>query len=775
MRDEMKEKRALWLINNPHIRSHEVAILMENGYEVFTPKILRFSCGADNASVTWEYDKTLSLSEEELALLNSTDFYGEISPEVREVINKRFNIAFLQYYPEQLKMLVSSFSGGIVLRASGRTDSFTYTEQITDDLGYGFHMRIKKIIDRFWFTEMYPGLAKREGDYLRRTAKCLPVCFDTPAYRENDHGGEILVHFPGINMSTERHEKYRSLRDEIKKIPYSVVGIQPVAVPNDKHVSGTDGLERCGSACCWFEPVQGSYELPYAALEAMTAGVPVIYMKDGPLWHVEGPDGAGGCNTMKDAVKKLRKLRNGGQTLIKNIQADQKKILEAFSVEEAGAAWNDFLSFAEERITEARKQPKKPFRIAIVMPDSYTNGILDYSARLMRCIKLGAAEAGDQVELTFGYMNHSVFEEKEYFKPFQKEGVPVESFSWAVRDGAWLRRAVALDGCQMKEYPENCWVLDNGGMFFEDADHIIVTTDRVKGQVFSRCPMTVLAQGYTQRYVPEIMDIQNENNCYGFQRQAEAVFVTSEPNRINALQCGGNDPGKTYLTPLMFDLADRPKQRGAGGDPVLPGERTGLVRKKPRDFFLWSTNAAQHKNHLRALRALDEYYARGGRLKCYMTGAGTHLLDPKNDATDTGYVARIRQEIERNTALKGNLVILGELPKEQYIRLLEKAKFVFHPGYAGNGNGAVIDAACLGVPSISSDHPAMHYIDDKTGIHMHYFDPFDSGDMTEALFAAEEHATDYAALLPPAEMLKKHTVEGTYRELYQVVKEVAGI
>lgn len=772
----METKRALWLINNPHTREYEVSTLLKNGYEVFTPKVARLECGLDNASVTWEYDRTLSLSAEDLDTLNRTDFYGEIPEKVKAIINGSFQIAFVQYYPEQLRALVTHFSGGIVLRASGCGDRYTYTERITEDLGYGFHKRLKKIMNRFWFTEMYPGIAEREGDYLRRGTETLPdgLAPVAGAAWQGD-SREILIHYPGIQLSPERYECYHGLRDAVKKIPHFFVGLQPIPVENDPTVTGSPAQLTHGAG--FWDPTQGSFELPYAALAAMQAGMPVIYMQESTLGRIKSTASrAGSCTSFKDAAAKIKRLQRHDRQLCRKLLDDQQKLLELFSPEKADRLWSGFLKTAEKMIEESRRQPARPFRIGIIMPNNYTGGVLDYSARLMKCIQMGAAEAGDQVEVFFGHKAHPVFDSKNYFKPFEENHVAVSSFSWESKDQAWLKRTVSLDGCQMKEYPACCCIMNDCTVDFEEADYLIITADRAEGEFFSRCPFAVLAHDYIQRYVPAIVSLEYENILYNFQRQADAVFVTSAPNYIDALQCGGNRRQRTYLTPLMYDLIEHPAKGSTGGrnnsSDIVEEKGTG---KKARPYFIWSTNPARHKNHIRALQGLNEYYARGGKLKCYMTGANTQWLNLKNAAPDNAYIAEIRGMIQKYKGLKDNLKILGEITKTQYTRILEEAKFVFHPGFADNDSGIVIDAASLGVPAISGDCTVMRYINDQTDIQMHFFDLFDSENIAQALIEAEQKCMIYRAELPAIKELEKHTLEGSYREIYRTIKKVTGI
>ena len=128
--------------------------------------------------------------------------------------------------------------------------------------------------------------------------------------------------------------------------------------------------------------------------------------------------------------------------------------------------------------------------------------------------------------------------------------------------------------------------------------------------------------------------------------------------------------------------------------------------------------------------------------------------------------------IEKDEELRSNIYIKGNLPKEHYAKLLQKAKFVFHPGYADNGNGTAIDAACLGVPTICSDYPAMRYIDVYVGINAHFFDPFDEDSICQALLDGEASCVEYAKGIPTRDHLKAFTVEETYSEIYEIIDKI---
>ena len=87
-------RRILWLLNHTTLRDFEVPMLLDMGFEVFTPKIYQFEYGDLSASVTWEYDSSLSIPSEDLEFLNQCDMYADRIPErAVDIINKYFGIA----------------------------------------------------------------------------------------------------------------------------------------------------------------------------------------------------------------------------------------------------------------------------------------------------------------------------------------------------------------------------------------------------------------------------------------------------------------------------------------------------------------------------------------------------------------------------------------------------------------------------------------------------------------------------------------------------------
>ena len=393
-----------------------------------------------------------------------------------------------------------------------------------------------------------------------------------------------------------------------------------------------------------------------------------------------------------------------------------------------------------------------------MLPEGYTGGVLDYTLRFVKCITKGIQEKKDNVEIVFGHIEKEVFQKKDYFREIREAGISIRPFKWKVVNEDYLNTVMQYKGWT-KKYPKETYCIpDDGGYFFEDCDYLILTVASLPANFFTTKPYVIVAHDYIQRYLPELYGSYYEKSVIDAQRNAEAVIVTSQPTLEDGVQYVGLKREKYRLTPLMFDVIDE-KQFQEGN--------------KKKAYFLWSTNLGKHKNHLNALNALSDYYARGGKFCCYMTGVDTEYFNPK-EKYENGfcYVLEVRDRIKHDSFLQNNIVFCGNMDKKKYYSLLKGAKFLIHPGFADNGNGTVIDAAFLRVPSISSDYPAMRYIEERMHLGMKFFDPFNPKELTEQLLQMETEYIVQKEKLPAIECLEKYTVKYTYKEVYSTIKDI---
>lgn len=760
----MKKYRALWLMNHNTLRPFEVPMLIDMGYEVYCPKMFPYDEGNMSASVDYSYDRSLSIPADVLDQLNQVDLYKQVPQKILDLMNEYFDIAFFGFFPEQLKMLVEGFKGVLVMQPFGLATGVTYTNVIEQTLGISFLHKLENLGERFFFGQAYENLAEIEYRYFRNRAVYLPLGLKDAYVNDKWEGGDnkILFVCPRINTSPYFRNIYKNFKKNFEGFDYVVGGAQPVEVMDDPHVVGYIPKEQyeynMKHLAVMFYHSQEERHLHYHPLEAVKQGMPLVFMEGGLLDSIAGAKLPGCCKNIKEARHKIKRIMKGDKRLIKRIKESQSVLLKPFQYEYCKEQWKKEFIKIEEAIDNSKVQTTQKKKVAILLTETYTGGVLDYTMRFVQCMDKGIKEANDNIEIVFGHIDNDVFKKKDYFSGIRKLGITIRPFIWKEIDASYLNTVMQYKGW-LKEYPEDKYCIpDDGGYFFEDCDYIILSIDRVPFHFFTTKPYAVVVHDYIQRYLPEQYGNIYEKYVIDVQRDAEAVIVMTQPTLEDGIQYAGLKRDKLRLTPLMFEAIDAEIYK---------------AEKKEKDYFLWSTNQGRHKNHLIALSALAEYYAKGGKLCCYVTGVGTKYFDPNEKYEENvDYISEVRERIRQDTNLLENLVFCGNMDKKKYYSVLKGAKFFMHPGFTDNGNMTAIDAAFLRVPTISSDYPAMRYYEDKMQLNMRFFDPFDSKELAKLLLEMESESDEQKAKLPLSECLKQYTINHTYKELYDTVKDI---
>jgi glycosyltransferase involved in cell wall biosynthesis len=115
--------------------------------------------------------------------------------------------------------------------------------------------------------------------------------------------------------------------------------------------------------------------------------------------------------------------------------------------------------------------------------------------------------------------------------------------------------------------------------------------------------------------------------------------------------------------------------------------------------------------------------------------------------------------VAKSPKLKKHLRLLGELPDPSYRARLAGARFLWHAASIDNGTFSVIEAAYLGVPSLSSKYPAMQEINSQYLLGLNWMDAHDPDDMAIQLKHMESHAAACRAALPSLEHLMSQSME----------------
>jgi len=762
-----REKRALWLMNHTTLRKFEVPMLIDMGFEVYCPNMFPYDEGNMSASVTREYDSTLTINSQILEKLNETDFYNEIPREILELISQEFDIVFMGFFPEQFRSIVNHFAGIIVFQPFGLARGNTYTDILNRIIGPQIFDAIRKAGNRFIFGQSYKNLAEIECKLFQDRAVYLPIGLQNAYVQNKWVGGDnrILFVCPRIYSTEYFGNIYKKFKKDFEKFDYLVGGAQPINNSDDPRVLGFVDEQTyeyiMSHLGVMFYHSQENRHLHYHPIEAIKNGMPLIYMGNGMLDELGGKNLPGRCKTTAEARKKITRIFNGDKKFIQNVVKSQAVLLKSFTYEYCKTHWDKAFETIDQEIIRNKKvrQTSKTKRIAIILPEGYIGGVLDVTLRLIRAIKHGIEDHNSDTQLVFGYIDLPVFKERDYFAPIREMGIPIRPYKWLCASQVYLKNYAQLIGSgDIITDGEQYYLMDDGIQMFEDCDGFVFAVDRCPGRLFLTKPHVVLIHDYLQRYMTYVYNHFYEDCVLHLARTAVRTLTMSPPTYKDAIMYAGIPEKKLALIPLMFDLMS------------VDSHVATQHSKEQEEYFLWSTNLGEHKNHITAVRALSAYYSAGGKLKCYMTGVGTDLFDPGNKESASEYVMKVRRLIHKES-LTDHIKFCGNMSKEKYVEVLRHAKFFMHPGLIDNGNMTAVDAASVGVPTITSDYPQMKFYDDYMHLNMRFFNPYDVNSLKNALLKTEQDYNEMKKKLPTREELRKYTISCTYNKIYAAIEE----
>lgn len=758
----MCKKRILWLYNHNTLMKSEVKLLLELGYEVYAPKIPPFDV---SIAVDWELDKNLSVPQNEIDVLNQVDFYTEKIPmDAMRVMNEYFDMVIMGVFIEPLKSIILNYKGIIIFHPFGLENGMSYTGIIESQAGRWLLREIEKLGTRFWFGQSYDNLSDIECTFFKERAVFLPIGLLDSNITDEWTGERKKMLFICPRIRTNPY--YKNIYDEFKKnmgdIPHSIGGAQQLKVEDDDTVLGylpQDEYEKLyPSHSVMFYHSREERHVHYHPFEAIKCGLPLVYMSGGLLDHLGGKNLPGRCETIKEARRKCKRIIAGDEKLANKIRKSQEVLLAPLSYDFCKSQWKSSMKQIEEKssLSVAEAKEKREHKLALILPLEYKGGVLDYAIRLTTVLYKAIQEMDEDLKLVFAYPEGMGQEQRDYFKTFRNLDIDFRMFKWEIADAKRMKELYRILGYTELIHGENNYCLCNDRMkYFEDCDALLFFADRVPRAIFSTSVRYgVIIHDYIQRYVSDMLKDYMEWEVFDLVRHAEANFTTGLGTLEDAVQYGGVKRNKMNLLPRFFD------------EPKKMFETEEVLEE---NYFVWPTNMQMHKNHAIALDALDLYYKQGGTLKCYMTGVETEKLEEQNQ---NEYISGLQFKIRKSKELQENLNITGYVFTEKYNSMIEKASFVFHPGYADNGNGAVVDAAFMGVPSCSSDYRAMREMKEQLDLTIEFFDYRDADNMARVLLYMEKYNEELKKCCTRNTKLKEHSVNNIElcKEIYTKIK-----
>lgn len=759
----MAKYRVLWLLNHTTLRRFELAQFEALGVsEVFTPKNFPFDEGNLSANVDYSLDARLSIPADELEVLNEQDWYLSPSAQAWEIANRYFDVAVIGFFPDQMKSAIRQFKGAIVLRVFGLSAGYSYSQLIYQFGGEQLVRDIKALGRRFWFGAGYQHLHQIESRYLSDRNCFLPVGLATRNTAEDWTGASQRVLFvcPRIGSSPYFEKVYKDFLKAFGDFPHTIGGAQPVAV-EDPNVIGFVSREQhernMREHRVMFYHSQEKNHIHYHPFEAVAAGMPLLFMGGGLLDTLGGANLAGCCNSIAEARSKIKRILGGDEQFIRTIRSTQTILLEAIKAESCAPAWQSgFRSVLEElelaRLDAAMRPVSASKKVAVILPVAYKGGSLRGAKLIAEAIQIGSIGAGEPAEVVFAHLDKGGDYSADDFADLPAD-IKRRPIKLREMNSAEARRAMRYAGHDDWEpRSERYLVLDDGIKQFMDCDLWLIVSDRLLAPILPLRPIAHMVYDYLQRYEP-ILTRGADQPFIDAARIAERVFVTTDFTRQDALQYGGVSPQKLVKLPMLSPRFISGKLDAAMAEP---------------DYFIWTTNAAPHKNHANALRALDIYYGElGGALRCVVTGVNTDSLL----SSSLPHLKSVMAGLKSNKRLSSRLTFSGNLPDEDYRLLLAGAAFLWHPGRIDNGTFSVIEAASLGVPALSSDYPAMREIDAQFCLNLMWQEADDARSMASAMWEMERHHLKRRENLPTAEELASQDVQRLAGDYWKAIRE----
>ncbi len=705
--------------------------------EIYLPKVIPQDVGFRSADIDFTEDANLTIDPELLGLMNSINWYRPVSPEIWQRVSQDFDIAFfIGYDPKAVTALLRHFEGAAIWRAYGLNGDASYSQLArrapeTETL-------IKQARGRFWLGQAYDNLAEIEDEPIASRAIHLPLGMANAATNDQWEGGDprLLFVCPDIIFNSYYRKVYDDFRHDIGDLPHAIGGAQPLKV-SDPNVLGFLPLAEHRSnmrrMSAMFYHSREPRHVHFHPFEAVQAGMPLVFMAGGLLDRLGGRELAGRAETIDQARGMLRRLLSGERGLIDSIRDTQPRLLECMKADNCVGDWERGFDRVLQELDHSRRQPtvrtERQKKIAVILPIEYRGGTLRAAKAVALALKKGSELEGNPAEIVFGHLDDPQSYPDEEFRDLEGR-VSRRPFRWTVLSADQARRAMLYQGYTgWQALYQNYIVPDDGIAQFADCDLMVFISDRLSLPVLPLRPYALVVYDYLQRYHP-VLSPGADTPFLLAARQADRVFVTTEFTKGDAIDYAGVPRDKVVRLPFVAPAMAAPDL--AGGP-------------EPAPYVLWTTNRAVHKNHARALEALAIYFGEfGGKLDCVITGVGTdHLFDA---ATPEG--AALEELRSMGEDMPTRIRVLGDVPDARFRRLLAGATFLWHPGLLDNGTFSVVEAAQLGVPSLSSDYPAMRELAEQFQLPLAFFNPREVHDMAAKLKWMELNHLEKRAALP---------------------------
>ncbi|MEI7374904.1 glycosyltransferase [Dickeya chrysanthemi] len=756
------KKRVMWLLNHTAARRFEVPMLKQTGFdEVFLPKSFPADPSFRSASIDWSEDKNLTIPLEDLEILNATDWYSGGTRQAWEIANKWFDaVFFIAYDTDNVKYMANYFTGVCILRAYGLHQPFNYSKWLSlVSTGKGAEY-LRKMGKRFVFGIAYEHLSNIETPLIKDKSLYLPLGMNNTEIERvwNGNDKRILFVCPDIAINPYYNQVYKNFVENFSEFDYIVAGAQPIKVI-DKRVLGyvtndEHNQNMCNSRVMFYHS-QEPYHIHFHPFEAVKNGMPLVYMAGGLLDKLGGINLPGRCKNIKEAKKKIKSIINGDKKLIEKIVSTQKILLNAMNFEKLKPYWSSGISSIlnlKSDVPLVSDNVFKKKKIAVILPVGYLGGSLRGAQLLASAIRRGSQLCNEECQVIFYHQDIDLYSDIEFTD--LDTSISIRPFKWKLLNSEDAIRTMAYAGYEDWHPSHECFIIPDDGINYGfDCDLWLIISDRVEVPLLPVKPVVFMVYDYLQRR-NNFLDQRINWLLIDAVRRADKVLVTSEFTYNDAFQYAGIKKERLSKVPMLIpDFSIENEKFKVDGYEFSLSNRMDSDKEK---YFVWTTNAAPHKNIDKVFEALKIYYEiYNGTMKCVVTGVNTENILQSAEK----HILRAKKVYSLSKKMKKNIIFKGNLSDYEYKLVLKSSEFLLHSANGDNGTFSVVEAAFYGVPSLSNFYPAIDEMNKNYNLNLSYFNVFDEHDFANKIKNMELSSSTLKQNLPTVESLKNHTYE----------------
>lgn len=696
----MAKKRLLWILNHETLSKFELPLIRDLEFEIYTPKVVPIEILRASGSVTYEYDCTLSIPHDDLQKLNEYNFYDnfDMPIHIKNIINKYFDIAIIMFDFYAIKKFVEEFNGLILTRAFGLGNNITYSDITKQVLGKSFLFKLQQIKDRFWFSQCYENISEIEEGIYKEKSVFMPLGLPSEFYNiENKWVGsksKLLFFCSRIKGYTESEKIYNEFKANFNGYDYVIAGNQPIPV-NDSKVTGyldRDELNNLYKECkVMFYHSTLPRHVHYHPLEAMIAGMPVVFM-DGGLLSVLGggiQKQSGCCASIKEAKAKINRILNGDRKLIEEIQYDQKEILYKFSYQYNYEQWiGNFLPIVKNISGFKGIKPKS---VSIFLP-SHQQQHMDDFINIIKVFNSGIKEVNSLNHVNINIPSRSY--DIDEFSDLAKQRITVKEYDFNLISTHDIKDSMNL---MFKERP--LWATQ----YLFPVDHVqnnidtdvwLFLDDKLTHSIPPLKKYGLFVQDLGDRYERTISASRISNY-----KNASFLVTFSYQTKSDLIKHVGIDEDKIFIIPKSYSVS------------------SSLRMETSTHYNLVEIDLNSSKMLIsQILENINEFFD--------IHENGKQIFIHFNNYQDqySEYISNINTQIQESRSLRGKVKIFHKLGKDGYNSLLASSDKVIIPFYVPNFVFKLFKAASYGKEIVTGLDLLSQEFESETGYLVTYRD-----------------------------------------------------